>query len=196
MKTSRRSFLKTMLAAGAVIGGPMLMQGSRNVFAAQAGDRNLVVFFSWSGNTRAIASRIHKKTGGDLMEIQPVAPYSRDYNTCLDEARRDKEQGRRPELAARIDNLARYDAVFLGYPNWWASIPATVASLLEAHDFSGKVIVPFCSHGGGRLGQSVTDIARLAPHAGIGEALSIHYGGGSSLDRDIDAWLAKAGIGA
>ena len=73
MKTSRRSFLKTMLAAGAVIGGPMLMQGSRNIFAAQAGDRNLVVFFSWSGNTRAIASRIHKKTGGDLMEIQPVA---------------------------------------------------------------------------------------------------------------------------
>ena len=110
--------------------------------------------------------------------------------------RSDKEQGRRPELAARIDNLARYDAVFLGYPNWWASIPAPVASLLEAHDFSGKVIVPFCSHGGGRLGQSVTDIARLAPHAGIGEALSIHYGGGSSLDRDIDAWLAKAGIGA
>ena len=78
----------------------------------------------------------------------------------------------------------------------WATIPMPIATLLESYDFSGKIIAPFCSHGGGRLGQSVTDIAKLAPKAKITEGLSVHYSGGSSLSRDIDNWLKKNGLGA
>jgi flavodoxin len=71
-----------------------------------------------------------------------------------------------------------------------------IASFLEAYDFSGKTIIPFCSHGGGRFGQSLTAIAKLAPEAVIGEGLSVHYSGCSSLPSDVAAWLKKNGIGA
>lgn len=69
-----------------------------------------------------------------------------------------------------------------------------IASFLEEYDFAGKRIVPFCSHGGGRFGQSLTAIAKLVPDAEMGEALSVHYSGGSSLPDDIRDWLAANGI--
>lgn len=69
-----------------------------------------------------------------------------------------------------------------------------IASFLEEYDFSGKQILPFCSHGGGRFGQSLTAIAKLAPEANIGEGLSVHYSGGSGLADDVSAWLAKTGL--
>ena len=159
-------------------------------------ERALVAYFSWGGNTRGIARQIHQKTGGDMFEIEPVPPYSRDYSTCLDEALRDQRARERPALRNRVGNIGQYDVIFLGYPNWWATIPMPIASFLEGHDFAGKTIAPFCSHGGGRLGQSVTDIAKLSPQSRILEALSVHYSGGSSLPGDIDAWLRKIGMSA
>ena len=92
------------------------------------------------------------------------------------------------------DSLDGYDTIFVGYPNWWASIPMPIATFLESYDFSGKTIIPFCSHGGGRFGQSLTAIAKLAPDSVIGEGLSVHYSGGSTLDDDISEWLDKNGI--
>jgi len=154
----------------------------------------LIIFYSWSGNTRGIASQIHQKIGGDLVELELVKPYSSNYNTCLDEAKRDLAQGARPELKTKIVDMGQYDVIYLGYPNWWSTIPMPVAALLESHDFSGKTIVPFCSHGGGRLGRSVSDIAKFAPKSTIKEALSVQNGGGNNLSQDIDNWLSQAGL--
>lgn len=154
------------------------------------GQRNvLIAYFSWGGNTRGIAQEIQAQTGADLFEITLVNPYSDDYNTVLDEAQRDQKQQARPELASHVENMADYDIIILGYPNWWASIPMPIASFLEEYDFSDKTIIPFCSHGGGRFGQSLTAIAKLVPDATMGEALSVHYSGGSSLGSDIEEWL-------
>lgn len=154
-------------------------------------DNILVVYFSWSGNTRGIAKQIHQKVGGDLFEITLVKPYSTDYNTVLEEAKRDQEQQARPKLKNHITNMAQYGVIFLGYPNWWASIPMPIASFLEEYDFSGKRIIPFCSHGGGCFGQSLSAIAKLCPQARILEALSVGYSGGSSLPGEISTWLRK-----
>ncbi len=88
-----------------------------------------------------------------------------------------------------MENFGQYDTILIGYPNWWASIPMPIASFLEGYDFSGKTIIPFCSHGGGRFGQSLTAIAKLAPDSTMGEGLSIHYSGGSSLGDDVADWL-------
>ncbi len=151
----------------------------------------LIAFFSWGGNTKGIAEEIQSQTGADLFEITLVNPYSTDYNTVLDEAQRDQNEQARPELATHIENMDEYDTILLGYPNWWASIPMPIASFLEEYDFSGKTIIPFCSHGGGRFGQSLTAIAKLAPDSTMGEALSVHYSGGSSLPDDITEWLEK-----
>ena len=146
------------------------------------------------GNTRGIAQEIQSQTGADLFEITPEDPYSEDYNTVLMQAQEDQHKQARPKLSEHIQNMDEYDIILLGYPNWWASIPMPIASFLEEYDFSGKTIIPFCSHGGGRFGQSLTAIAKLAPDSLIGQGLSVHYSGGSSLPDDVTAWLKANGI--
>lgn len=158
------------------------------------GGKVLIAFFSWGGNTKGIAQEIQAQAGADLFEITLVNPYSNDYNTVLDEAQRDQNEQARPELAVQVENMEEYDTVILGYPNWWASIPMPIASFLEEYDFSGKTIIPFCSHGGGRFGQSLTAIAKLVPDAKMGEALSVHYSGGSDLPDEIAEWLKTNGV--
>ena len=160
----------------------------------RTGGKVLIAYFSWGGNTRGIAQEIQKQTGADIFEISPVEPYSSDYNTVLMEAQEDQHNQARPKLSDHVENMDDYDTVLLGYPNWWASIPMPIASFLEEYDFSGKTIIPFCSHGGGRFGQSLTAIAKLAPDADMGEGLSVHYSGGSSLSDDIKKWLDVNGI--
>ena len=136
-----------------------------------------------------VAEEIQRQTGADLFEIELVHPYSDSYNTVLDQAQHDQNIGARPEINNKVENFDQYNTILIGYPNWWASIPMPIASFLEEYDFSGKTIIPFCSHGGGRFGQSLTAIAKLAPDATMGEGLSIHYSGGSTLSADVEAWL-------
>ena len=149
----------------------------------------LIAFYSWGGNTRGIAEEIQAQTGADLFEILPDPPYSTDYNTVLDQAQHDQNIQARPNLKNHVEDFEQYDTILLGYPNWWASIPMPIASFLEEYDFAGRTIIPFCYHGGGRFGQSLTAISKLAPDAVLGEPLSIHYSGGSSLSQDISDWL-------
>ncbi len=170
------------------------LSASESVPGQQTGGRILIAYFSWGGNTRGIAQEIQNQTGADMIEITPAVPYSTDYNTVLMEAQEDQHRQARPELSVHVDHMEDYDIILLGYPNWWASIPMPIASFLEEYDFSGKRIIPFCSHGGGRFGQSLTAIAKLAPEADIGEGLSVHYSGGSTLPDDISAWLETNGI--
>ncbi len=159
------------------------------------GDGNtLIVFFSWGGNTKGIAQEIKSQTGADLFEIELVHPYSEDYDTVLDEAQRDQNEQARPEIKNHVENMDQYSTIILGYPNWWASIPMPIASFLEEYDLSGKTIVPFCSHGGGRFGQSLTAIAKLAPDATMGEGIAVSYSGDSGLPDDITKWLEKNGV--
>ncbi|MDO5595012.1 MAG: flavodoxin, partial [Eubacteriales bacterium] len=157
----------------------------------QGGGNILIAYFSWGGNTRGIAEEIQRQTGADLFEIEMVTPYSTDYNTVLDQAQEAQNNQDRPELSAHVEDMSQYDTIILGYPNWWASIPMPVASFLEEYDFSGKTIVPFCSHGGGRFGQSLTAITKLAPDAVLGEGLAVSYSGGSGLSGDVAAWLEE-----
>lgn len=174
--------------------------GSGNVVGSAAaltggdGGNILIAYFSWSGNTQGIAEEIQRQTGADLFEIQLAEPYSSDYNTVLDQAQQDQNEQARPELSTHVENMEQYDTIILGYPNWWASIPMPIASFLEEYDFSGKTILPFCSHGGGGLGQSQTAIAKLVPDAVMAEGLAIHYSGGSSMPDDVAAWLDGNGI--
>lgn len=173
--------------------GSIVSAGTQDSGEGSAG-KVLIAYFSWGGNTRGIAEEIQSQTGADLFETELVNPYSSDYNTVLDEAQRDQSEQARPELAVHVEDMDEYDSIILGFPNWWASIPMPVASFLEEYDFTGKTIIPFCSHGGGRFGQSLTAIAKLAPDAAMGEALSVHYSGGSSLSSDVTKWLEANGI--
>ena len=195
MDEEKRSYsIGIRLVRNAMTGtGSVVSAGRQN--GEQTGGRVLIAFFSWGGNTKGIAKEIQALTGADLFEIELTEPYSSDYSTVLDEAQRDQNLQARPELATHVENMQDYDTVLLGYPNWWASIPMPIASFLEEYDFSGKTIIPFCSHGGGRFGQSLTAIGKLVPDAVMGEALSVHYSGGNNLPDEIAQWLRTNGIG-
>lgn len=171
--------------------GSGTVTGSNLESTGTQGGNVLIAYFSWGGNTRGIAEEIQAQTGADLFEIQLVEPYSTDYNTVLEQAQQDQNAQARPELSTHVEDMEQYDTILLGYPNWWASIPMPVASFLEEYDFTGKTIVPFCSHGGGRFGQSLTAITKLVPEAVLGEGLAISYSGGSGMPDDVAAWLEQ-----
>ena len=184
--------IRLVRSAGNALSG--VVSTSNEARKAQATGKMLIAYFSWSGNTQGIAREIQRQTGADIYELIPIPAYSDDYNTVLMEAQRDQHNQARPALTGTVENMDEYDIILLGYPNWWASIPMPIATFLESYDFSGKTIMPFCSHGGGRFGQSLTAIAKLAPQAIIAPGLSVHYSGGSALPGDITAWLEANGI--
>lgn len=158
----------------------------------------LVAYFSATGTTEGVALHIANGLSADIYEIIPEEPYTdADLNYNDNNSRSTIEMNdpaSRPVISGSVENMEQYDIVFIGYPNWWASIPMPIASFLEEYDFSGKTIIPFCSHGGGRFGQSLTAIAKLVPDAKMGEALSVHYSGGSDLPDEITEWLKINGM--
>jgi len=161
----------------------------------------LVAYFSWSGNARVLAGQIAGATGGDLFEIKTVTPYPGDYNACTAAAREEQQKNARPALAAKVENMAQYDTVFLCYPNWWGTLPMGVFTFLESYDFAGKTIYPLVTHGGSRFGRSLDDLKTLCAGAVIGEGLAVSAFDSNPRDstvvsapnRDVTAWLRKLG---
>ena len=168
----------------------------KSVYSAKAEQKTgktLIVYFSQTGNTEGLADLIHEMSGADIVRLERKIPYSSSsngpvlYGEALDELRAESV----PELKDYPD-IEQYDTILLGYCNWWSSIPASVRSFLMYDDFSGKTIVPFCSMGGGRFGQTISAIAKLAPDSVIKEGLEVTY---SSYDRnEIAEWLKANNI--
>lgn len=116
------------------------------------------------------------------------------YEETTEVAKQELRQNARPALAARIDTMDEYQVIFLGYPNWWGTMPMAVFSFLEAYDFAGKTIVPFCTHEGSGMGRSERDIKKLCPGAEVLEGLPIRGGSVGSAANDVSAWLRKMGV--
>ena len=154
----------------------------------------LVAYFSYSGNTREIASQIHKRLGGDIFEIQSVKPYPEDYDAVVKQARQELDPVYKPALKTKIENIKPYDLVFIGYPNWCKTVPAPVRTFLLEYDFSGKTIVPFCTHEGSGLGQSAADISIFCPKSTVLEGVAIRGGDVKAAQNKVSEWLRKIKI--
>ena len=152
----------------------------------------LVAYFSHSGNTREIANQIHKNVGGDIFEIQAVKPYPNDYDAVVQQAKQELKSGHIPALKTKIDNIKSYDLVFIGYPNWCSTVPAPVSSFLSEYDFSGKTIVPFCTHEGSGLGRSAADISKLCPQSTLLDGVAIRGGDVKTAQNKVSEWLRKS----
>ena len=122
----------------------------------------LVAYFSWSGNTQEMASYIAEQTGGDLLEIQPATPYPEDYNECGDVALEERDNNERPAIANLPEFIDQYDAILIGYPIWWGVAAWPVDGFVEANDFTGKTVIPFCTSSSSGLGESGELLAELA----------------------------------
>ena len=156
---------------------------------AGGGKKMLVAYFSHTGNTRAIAGMIQEATGADVFEIVPANPYLESYGDVLARARQELKDSVMPELKSEVPDLAPYDVIFVGSPNWFNTIVPPVMTFLSGSDFSGKTIVPFMTHGGGGLGKSVQDIQRLAPGATVLEGRAFRGDAVEDAGEDVLAWL-------
>ena len=158
--------------------------------SAAADSSTLIAYFSWSGNTAQMAQMIADETGGTLFEIQPATPYTEDYDTLLDVAQQEQAENARPALAAQVEDWDSYDVVFVGYPDWWGDAPMLIYSFLEAYDWQGKTLIPFCTSGDSGFGRSLDQLADSAPGAEILEGL--HVNGDSVADAadEVASWIA------
>lgn len=156
--------------------------------------RSLVVYFSWSGNTEAVAAEIQAQTGADRFKLLPVVPYTDDYETLLDTAQEEKSGQARPAFSGSIENFEQYDTIYLGYPIWWADMPMILYSFLDDYDLQGKTIAPFCTSGGSGLSDTIRTIAALEPDARIVEGLSIGSGNAAKCEDAVTEWLNRRTI--
>lgn len=100
------------------------------------------------GNIEVIAKKIVELTNSDIFKVEPMLAYSEDYSECIEEAKQDQRAGARPELKEYPQNLDDYDVIYLGYPNYWGTMPMVMFTLLENAKLTNKIIKPFCSHEG------------------------------------------------
>ncbi|WP_094605799.1 hypothetical protein SPSIL_005480 [Sporomusa silvacetica DSM 10669] len=141
------------------------------------------------GNTEVIAKKIQQITGSDVFEIKTVKSYPEDYTETTNVAQEENRNNARPELTATVDDIDSYDVIYIGYPNWWGTMPMAVFTFLESYDFSGKTIIPFCTHEGSRMGSSERDIKKLCPNAKVLSGLAIVGGSVGRADKDVANWL-------
>lgn len=149
----------------------------------------LIAYFSYEGHTRGIAEKIQRITGGDLSEICPEQAYSADYDTTERQARQEVKNGFRPVLAEQPQDMAQYDTVFIGTPNWFNKVAPAVASFLTDNDFLDKIVVPFCTHGGNGVARVATDLRSYLPDVQVAECLDILEDGGNDVDNKVRRWV-------
>lgn len=144
----------------------------------------LIAYFSHTGNTEEVAQMIAEYTGGDLAEIQ----RAEEYGDLYEEAEAEILDGVHPEITVSVDSIEGYDTIFVGYPIWWDEAPAMIATFLAENDFSGKMIIPFCTSSSDDIGNSLHIFSELCPDAEIAEGLT------ANELNDIEPWIQGLGL--
>lgn len=196
---------KSLLALAVFFTAPLWAEPVQNF----EGKRVLVAYFSRTGenynvgmiqkgNTHIIADIIAEKVKAQTFEIKPETRYPDDYDDCTKIAKQEKAKGARPKLASSVENFESFDVIFLGYPIWWGDMPMAVYTFLESHDFSGKIVVPFCTHAGSGLSGTVQILREKLPHSPVFNGLAIS---GSTAQRNFKSaqqqvfrWLQEIGF--
>ena len=168
-------------------------QNTKEIKKIETGDKKvLIVYYSYSGNTKQVAEAIHKIAGGDIFEIKAEGTYPQDYNEMVQQAKKEITDNFRPQLTTSIANIEKYNIVFLGSPNWWGTITPQLSSFLDNYDLTGKTVIPFITHGDGGEQNTVKDMS--AQCKGCKVSLNGWTGYGKSTDG-LEDWLKKLGFG-
>lgn len=179
-----KKFLMIIMLLGLVLG-----------MKAQTGKKILVTYFSWGGNTQALAQEIQRQTNADIYRIEPLVPYTNDYQTLAYQiSNKEKEENARPALKDTFTALNSYDIIFVGCPVWWFDAPMIIHSFLECkdYDFSGKTIIPFCTYATATY-ETLNDIINATPNSNHLEGLGIR-GSQRYNQQTIKSWLDRIGI--
>lgn len=148
--------------------------------------RILIAYYSHSGNTRTVAQKIQNLTDGDLFEIKPVKQYPVNFNDLVNEAKIEKQENYKPDLFEKCD-VKNYDVIFVGTPVWWYTFATPIRTFLSESDFSGKTIIPFCTHGGGGASETYSDIQKLCQSADVKAGFTSYEN--TAKDSEIEDWI-------
>ncbi|WP_410374629.1 flavodoxin [Citrobacter freundii complex sp. CFNIH2] len=147
-----------------------------------------------TGSTQFVAQLIQKQTHGDLFRIETAPPYPRQHDELLRVAEKEQQTNARPSLKTPLPDLSNYDTIYVGYPIWWYTMPMVIYSLFEQNDFAGKTVIPFTTHGGSRLADSLRQITRMQPQARlVTRALSISRNdiSGPDVPAQVEQWVKQ-----
>ena len=155
----------------------------------------LIIYFTRTGNTELFANYIKEKININSFKINPVTPYTEDYNEMLTVARNEQNNNARPEIKEPLTDISKYEVILIGTPIWYSHIPNIVITQLEKLNFQGKTIYPFNTHGGSGVGSTVNDIKQYASGANVKEGfpLSGDYvkNNKNNAMNDINQWIEK-----
>lgn len=158
--------------------------------------KTLVVYYSYTGNTKTIAKRIKEKLNCDILELEPVTPYSTDYDLVVKEEQNNASSNKTVAIKDISVDLNEYDEIIVGSPVWWYSIAPVVRTFLKENDMKDKKIIPFATNAGW-LGQTFEEIKKLCPNSNVEKAMNIVYDAGDYRTRElitsideIDNWIS------
>lgn len=143
------------------------------------------------GNTERVAEFIQKAVGGDLFEVDTVKPYSKDYYECTEEAQAELKANARPEIKGYVEDISKYDTIFVGYPNWWGQMPMCMCTFLEHYDLSGKKIAPFCTNEGSGMGSSERQLKSVCKNVLIVSGLSVRGVEAAQSEKKVSEWAKR-----
>lgn len=149
----------------------------------------LILYYSYGGNTKGIAEMIHDEIGGDIAEIETVIPYTEDYNSVVDQGKREVESGFMPEIKIPEMDLSVYDTIVLGTPVWWYTFAPAMKTFLHNYDLSGKTIYPFATNGGW-LGHTFKDFEKECAGADVKAGINIKFSSNNlhTAEAEIRKW--------
>lgn len=156
--------------------------------------KSLVIYYSQTGNTKAVAEAIQAKTGADIESIVVVDAYDGDYDSTIQRCLKEMNDGVFPQIQPLTSNLAEYDIVYIGYPVWFGTYAPPVETLLNTVDLKGKKIVPFCTFGSGGLDSSSKAIAAKLTESEVLPGYGVRAARIGAIDAEIDQFLKAGGF--
>lgn len=157
----------------------------------------LIVYFSYTQNTKKIAYKVKEKLNCDIVEIKTVVPYSEDYDTVVNDKKNSETSNYLPEIQKMDIDLSKYDTIIICFPVWWYRPSPAIRTFLNDNDLSGKKVIPLATNAGW-LGKSFEEIKKLCPNSKVEEGFNIVYDSGDYRKRElitsleeIDKWIDK-----
>ena len=190
--------LMAVLVIMAVVSSAYTAEAKMLVAVFSRAEENYGVGYIEVGNTMKLAQAIAEKTGAELFEVAPAEKYPADYDTCIDVAKKEQNRKARPAIAQDKD-ISEYDVIFLGYPVWWGDIPMCMYTFIEAHDWAGKTVIPFCTHEGSGSGRTDRTLKSALKAAEVKRVMAMRgstaQNNPSEVESTVDRWLKTLGLG-
>ena len=188
MKTIRFIVLVLMVAIVATASGACSIERRKSQSASQD-TKILVAYFSWGGTTKKVAEEIVALTGADIFRVEPQKAYPTEYTPCTKVAKKERDENARPAIKSVVENMDKYDIVFIGCPVWWHTAPMIISTFAESYDLEGKTVVPFCTYAETYRDETLAKLVELTKKSkhlkGFGSTGSV---------QGVKAWLEEIGI--